>query len=80
MPKVLEYKGYKFFFFSNEGYPTEPAHIHVRKGSYLAKFWLKPSVILASSWGMNAKELKMLQSIVEQYQEDFEKRWHDYFG
>jgi hypothetical protein len=32
MPVVLRYKGYTFFFFSNEGVPREPLHIHVRDG------------------------------------------------
>ncbi|HIS66667.1 MAG TPA: DUF4160 domain-containing protein, partial [Candidatus Scatomorpha merdipullorum] len=38
MPKVFEIDGFKFFFFSNEGNPQEPCHIHVRKGNGLAKF------------------------------------------
>ncbi len=37
MPTVLRWKAYKFFFFSNEGDPTEPLHIHVRKGGNVAK-------------------------------------------
>lgn len=41
MPKVFEVYGYKFFFFSNEGSPLEPCHIHVRKNGNLAKFWIK---------------------------------------
>jgi hypothetical protein len=32
MPVILRYKGYKFFFFSNEGDPRESAHVHVRRG------------------------------------------------
>lgn len=40
MPKVFEWNGYRFHFFSNEGDPREPAHIHVRKGRNTAKFWL----------------------------------------
>ena len=31
MPVVLRLEGFKFFFYSNEGNPQEPAHIHVRK-------------------------------------------------
>jgi hypothetical protein len=58
MPKLFEWQGYKFFFFSNEGNPLEPCHIHVRKDGNLAKFWVVPVVYLASSWGMNPKELK----------------------
>lgn len=30
MPRVLEFKGYKFFFYSSEG--DEPRHVHVKKG------------------------------------------------
>ena len=38
MPVVFRYKGYRFFFFSNEGDPLEPMHIHVRRGEATAKF------------------------------------------
>ncbi|MBO5116749.1 MAG: DUF4160 domain-containing protein, partial [Treponema sp.] len=40
MPKVFEINGFKFFFFSNEGNPLEPCHIHVRKSGCLAKLWI----------------------------------------
>lgn len=29
MPVILRFKGYIFFFYSNEGNPLEPAHIHI---------------------------------------------------
>ena len=35
MPKVFEINGFKFFFFSNEGNPLEPCHIHVRKSGLM---------------------------------------------
>ena len=31
MPKIFEWKGYKFFFYANEGEPLERCHIHVMK-------------------------------------------------
>ena len=40
MPVVFRYKGYRFFFFSNEGDPLEPMHIHVRRGEATAKLWV----------------------------------------
>jgi len=40
MPVIFRHKGYRFFFFSNEGIPLEPCHIHVKKGSAVAKFWI----------------------------------------
>ncbi|MEK9565084.1 MAG: DUF4160 domain-containing protein [Deltaproteobacteria bacterium] len=38
MPTVLLVRGWRFFFYSNEG--QEPPHIHVKRGSAQAKFWL----------------------------------------
>lgn len=32
MPVVFRWKNLKFFFFSNEGDPREPPHVHVRSG------------------------------------------------
>ncbi|MCP4153073.1 MAG: DUF4160 domain-containing protein, partial [bacterium] len=43
MPVVFRYKGYRFFFYSNEGETLAPLHIHVRKGEAVAKFWLEPN-------------------------------------
>ncbi len=46
MPKVFEIEGYRGFFFSNEGAPLEPVHIHIQKGMGEAKFWVTPAVTL----------------------------------
>ena len=32
MPTVFKREGYRFYFFSNEGDPREPTHVHVRSG------------------------------------------------
>lgn len=40
MPVVFRYRGCRFFFYSNEGVPKEPLHVHVQKGEAVAKFWL----------------------------------------
>jgi hypothetical protein len=31
MPRVFDWNGYRFHFFSNEGDPREPVHIHVTR-------------------------------------------------
>jgi len=80
MPKVLDHEGYRYFFFSNEGDPLKPAHIHVRKDRKIAKFWLEPDVSLAKTWGFQSRELNAIRNIVEDNQEMFKKRWYDYFG
>ncbi len=80
MPTVLRWKGYRFFFFSNEGDPIEPVHVHIRKDRNVAKFWLEPVVALAESYGMNPQELNKLQKVVENNAKLFKKAWYEYFG
>jgi hypothetical protein len=80
MPTVLRWKGYRFFFFSNEGDPIEPVHVHVRKDRNVAKFWIEPIVVLAESYGMNPKELNKLQKVVEKNAKHIKKAWYEYFG
>lgn len=80
MPKILEWRGYKFFFFSNEGDPLEPCHIHIRKNGNVAKFWVVPVISLASSWGMTPKELNRLEAKVCEIKLLIEERWNEYFN
>jgi hypothetical protein len=47
MPKVFDWNGFRFHFFSNEGDPREPVHIHVTKAPATAKFWISPEVSVA---------------------------------
>jgi len=80
MPVVLRLKGYSFFFFSNEGNPPEPPHVHVRRGAARAKFWLTPVVSLASSYDLNGPELNELARMVWENKELFEGAWHEHIG
>ena len=80
MPVILRFKGYIFFFYSNEGNPLEPAHIHIRNAESEAKFWLKPEIFLARNDGFNSKELREIFSIIESNQTQFKETWYDYFG
>ena len=80
MPVILRFKGYVFFFYSNEGNPLEPAHIHVRNAESEAKFWLEPDISLARNDGFNSKELKEIFVIVETYRMQFTEAWYDYFS
>lgn len=79
MPVVFRHKGFRFFFYSNEGSPREPAHVHVEKDGIEAKFWLRPQVRVAYNDGFNARTLNSLLSTVEINATRIEKAWHDYF-
>lgn len=80
MPVVFREKGARFFFFSNEGSPREPIHIHVLKGEGEAKFWLRPDVSVADSYGFSRRELSELARIVEARLDEIERVWHEHFG
>lgn len=80
MPELLRWNGYKFFFYSKEGMPLEPPHIHVAKAGCEAKLWLVPKVRVASSRRMDPHTLLMLTSIVEAHRDEFEERWNVHFA
>ncbi|MDP1696755.1 MAG: DUF4160 domain-containing protein [Xanthomonadaceae bacterium] len=80
MPVIFRYKGFRFFFYSNEGSPREPLHVHVEKNALEAKLWLRPGVRVAYNDGFNAKTLNDLLSIVEQHREQIERAWNEFFG
>ena len=79
MPIVFLFKGHKFFFFSNEGDPREPVHIHIRKGEKLAKFWIRPYAQLAESYGFSSKELNEIRKIIDNRRREIEEAWNEYF-
>lgn len=80
MPVILRYKGYAFLFFSNEGNPLEPPHVHVRKGECVAKFWIVPEVSLDEAYGFSSSELHEIMKVVEENRELIERRWNEYFS
>ena len=79
-PTIFRYEAYRFFFFSNEGYPLKPIHIHVRRESLLAKFWLSPEVKLAENFGFSEKELNKIKKLIDYNKQEIENAWNKYFN
>ncbi len=80
MPTVFRYRGYRFFFYSNEGDPLEPLHIHVIKGENIAKFWVEPNIAVAQNYGMNPAELTKLGKIINERKELIREFWNEHFN
>ena len=78
MPTLLVQDGFRFFFYSNEGSPLEPSHVHVEHGEGVAKYWLAP-VQLAESVGMKAGDLRRARAIIEANVQNFQERWDGHF-
>jgi len=79
MPVILRHKGYRFFFWANEGIPREPLHIHVRKGGAVAKFWVLPEVRVAESYDMSPADLRELSQVVKDNKALIERKWNEFF-
>jgi len=76
-PTLHREKGFRFFFYSNEG--KEPPHIHVVKAGCEAKIWLDP-VAVAENYGFSKKEIRTILEIVEENLESFLKEYEKWHG
>lgn len=77
MPTVLRTGPYRFYFYSHE--PNEPAHVHVDRDDFSAKFWLQP-VTLARNIRFPLHELRRLQKLVQENQAMLLEAWHGHLG
>lgn len=76
-PTVMRQGWFRLFFFSRE----EPRiHVHVAHPDGEAKFWLTPSVALATSVGLSERQLREAQVIVETHLEEVSDAWERHFG
>jgi hypothetical protein len=80
MPVVFRESGLRYFFFSNEGLPREPRHVHVKGGGKEAKIWLESEVSIADSYGFNSAELTRILRFVLEHRDLILRAWHDHFG
>jgi len=80
MPVVFRDGGLRYFFYSNEGSPREPAHVHVRGGGKDAKVWLDPEVTVTDSYGFSSAELARILAVVISNRQRLLRAWHDHFS
>ena len=77
MPTVLSMGPYRVYFYSHE--PNEAPHVHVDRDDQSAKFWLGP-VALVRNLGFSAKELRKIEQIITEHEQNLLEGWYDYFG
>jgi len=80
VPLVFRDGTFRVFFYSNEGRPREPLHVHVRSGANEAKIWLEPDIAVAGSYGFNARTLGEIVAMIAARRDEIEEAWHGYFG
>ncbi|MES2993004.1 MAG: DUF4160 domain-containing protein [Pseudomonadota bacterium] len=65
------------FFFSREELRI---HVHVAHPDGEAKFWLTPTVAVATSTGLSRRQLSEAQTVVEAHVKEIENAWNQHFG
>ncbi|HHD63969.1 MAG TPA: DUF4160 domain-containing protein [Desulfobulbaceae bacterium] len=75
-PTVFKEHGYRFFFFSRE---EDRMHVHVISGGAEAKFWLEPEIELAKNYRYSRKQLKEIESLIEDHYNELISAWQKYF-
>ena len=63
------------FFYSNEGDPREPMHVHVMKDGCEVKFWLDAGLSVAASRGFDARTVRRLRAVVAERRAVIERAW-----
>ena len=86
MPKaLLDFLGYKVYFWANEGEPLEPVHVHVSKGKQTAsstKFWITRENIELANNNSNIpqNDLRKIQKYLWANRDTIIARWYQYFS
>jgi len=81
MPTILHLRGWRVFFYSDEG--NEPLHVHARKGDAECKFWLHQDLFeIEEVWSHNLTP-RLRGQIRKIMYENFEliaQAWARHFG
>ena len=80
MPVVVTIRGYRVLFYSYEGNPREPLHVHVRRGECQVKVWIEPRIATVNCYGFNTAEEREIMEIVGAHVELIRSRWNEHFG
>jgi hypothetical protein len=77
MPTLLRWKGYRFFFYSADGW--EPAHVHIVKDGNEAKIWLN-DLSIAVNLGYSGRDLNEIIRKTREERDGFIQAWNRHFG
>ncbi|MCG3180850.1 MAG: hypothetical protein BIFFINMI_03213 [Phycisphaerae bacterium] len=81
MPTILQVRGWRVFFYANEG--NEPIHAHARKGEAECKFWLKRDVYdIEEAWshGLTPRLRREIRRILFDHFDLIAEEWDRVMG
>jgi hypothetical protein len=80
LPLIFSEEGFRVLFYSNEGSPREPLHVHVRRGEANAKYWIDPAVRLEESYGFSSADLRTIEELILRRTQRIREAWNEHFG
>ena len=85
MPKIFRIGGYVVFFWSNEGHPMEPVHVHVGKSvrSNATKIWIHKdgtNSIANNNSNIPDGDLRQIQRLLSDYSDEIVAKWEMFFN
>ena len=55
-------------------------HVHVHCADGETKFWLEPPIELAQNLGLNSRQLRTVQSLIEVHEDEIRAAWAKHFN
>ena len=86
VPSLFHISGYSIYFWTNEGRPIEPIHVHVAKGRptpNATKIWISKDgkcVLCNNNSNVSDSDLSKIMKSVETNIEFVEAEWQAIFG
>ena len=86
MPQVFKIGSYWIYFWSNEGKPSEPVHVHVSEGRPVensTKIWITSSgkcLLANNNSNIPQNVLRNIMRIIEARSKEVVKKWIAFFG
>jgi hypothetical protein len=85
MPQIFRIGSYCVYFWSNEGVPLEPIHVHVSKGTPVqnaTKIWITSNgkcMLGNNNSKIPRKMLKNIMDVIESREKEVRQAWLDRF-
>jgi hypothetical protein len=87
MPQVFKVGTYLVYFWSDEGYPVEPIHVHVTRNKRPSlndtKIWItenRKCVVAHNKGRIPDRTLNALMRVIESRIDDVFDKWTEFFG
>ncbi len=81
MPTILQVRGWRVFFYSDEGH--ESVHVHARKADAECKIWLRADTFeVEEAWshGLTPHLRREIRRIVFDHFDLIVEEWNNHFG